>query len=150
MRAGVSISTVSLALNTPGRVKPATLSRILDAADELDYVPKAEAVVRARRGVRRIGVMAPFTSYSSFGRRLNGVMAALRDQSWEIVVYDQESAASTLPSLASIPLTNKLDGLVVMSLPIDDTIAERILRQNLPTVLVEVRRRGFSSVTIDD
>ncbi|GAA5165115.1 MULTISPECIES: LacI family DNA-binding transcriptional regulator [Amycolatopsis] len=150
LHAGVSISTVSLALNSPNRVKPATLQRILAAADELQYVPKAEAVVRARRGVRRIGVMAPFTSYPSFSRRLNGVIKALRDDAWEIVLYDQESAAFTLPSLASIPLTNKLDGLIVMALPIDDPSADRILRQKLATVLVEVQRPGFSSVTIDD
>ncbi|HEY0448636.1 LacI family DNA-binding transcriptional regulator [Actinophytocola sp.] len=149
-RAGVSISTVSLALNSPSRVKPATLQRILAAADELRFVPKAEAVVRARRGVRRIGVMAPFTSYLSFAQRLNGVMHALRAESWEIVVYDQESAANSIPSLASIPLTNTLDGLLVMSLPIDDESADRILRQKLTTVLLEVQRPGFSSVAIDN
>src|SRR5436190_15821300 len=62
-RAGVSISTVSLALNAPTRVKPQTLERVLAAADELSFVPKTEAVSRARRGVGRIGVIAPFTSY---------------------------------------------------------------------------------------
>lgn len=149
-RAKVSISTVSLALNTPGRVRPETLRRILDAADQLEYVPKAEAAVRARRGVGRIGVMAPFTTYPSFARRLNGMLRALHDKQWEVVVYDQESAAFTLPSLASLPLTTKLDGLVVMALPLEDSIAQRILRQNLTTVLVEVRRPGFSSVTVDD
>src|SRR5215467_12329468 len=89
-RAGVSISTVSLALNAPGRVRPATLARILSAADELGYTPKPEAVVRARRGVRRIGVVAPFTTYPSFARRLYGVMRTLRNRSVEIVVYDEE------------------------------------------------------------
>lgn len=149
-RAAVSISTVSLALNAPNRVRPATLERILAAADELHYVPKAEAVAHARRGVRRIGVMAPFTSYTSFSRRLNGVMRYLNRGAWEIVVYDQESAAFTVPSLASIPLTNKLDGLIVMSLPLEDKTADRILHRRLPTVLVEARRPGFSSVSIDD
>lgn len=149
-RAGVSISTVSLALNSPARVREETLRRVLAAADELEFVPKTEAVVRARRRLRRIGVMAPFTSYLSFGQRLNGVLRALRRESFEVVVYDQESAANTIPDLASIPLTNTLDGLLVMSLPIDDESAERILRQKLATVLLEVQRPGFSSVAIDN
>ena len=67
--AGVSISTVSLALNNPGRVAAATLARIMEAIDKLGYVPKTEAVTLARRGVRRIGVIGPFTSYPSFARR---------------------------------------------------------------------------------
>src|SRR5438045_3994732 len=79
---GVSIGTVSLALNSPTRVRPETLERINEAIDELSFVPKAEAVVRARRGVGRVGVIAPFGTYPSFGRRLNGVLAALRGLSY--------------------------------------------------------------------
>jgi DNA-binding LacI/PurR family transcriptional regulator len=149
-RAGVSISTVSLALNSPSRLKRSTLDRVLAAADELAYVPKVEAVTRARRGVGRIGVMAPFTSYPSFGRRLSGILKATRDTSLEIVVYDQESAAVTSPSLSSIPLTRQLDGLIIMALPLDDTVAERLIKHKLPTVLVESEHPRFSSISIDD
>jgi LacI family transcriptional regulator len=147
-KAGVSISTVSLALNTPGRVKPQTLERVLAAIDELNFVPKTEAVARARRGIGRIGVIAPFTTYPTFARRLNGVFRGARDLSCEIVVYDQESAATS--TLASLPLTGRLDGLVVMSLPFSDEVAQRLLDQRITTVLVELERPGFSSVTIDD
>jgi len=149
-RAGVSISTVSLALNSPGRLRRSTLDRVLAAADELAYVPKAEAVTRARRGVGRIGVMAPFTSYPSFGRRLNGVLKATRDMPVEIVIYDQQSAAVTSPSLSSIPLTRQLDGLIIMALPLDEVVAQRLIQHKLPTVLVESEHPGFSSISIDD
>jgi DNA-binding LacI/PurR family transcriptional regulator len=147
-RAGVSISTVSLALNAPRRVKAETLERVLAAIDELKFVPKSEAVTRARRGVGRLGVIAPFTTYPSFARRLNGVLRATGDQSYEVVVYDQESAATS--TLASLPLTQRLDGLIVMSIPFGDEIADRLVDQNIGTVLVELERPGFSSVTIDD
>jgi len=40
--------------------------------------------------------------------------------------------------------------LIVMSLPLGDAIAERLLDGNLTTVLVELDRPGFSAVTIDD
>jgi LacI family transcriptional regulator len=146
-RAGVSISTVSLVLNAPSRVKPTTLAAVMTAIDELDFVPKSEAVTRARRGIGRIGVIAPFTTYPSFARRLNGVLHAVHGQSSEIVVYDQASAASS--TLASLPLTRRLDGLVVMSLPFSEEVAQRLLHQ-ITTVLVEVERPDFSSVTIDD
>jgi LacI family transcriptional regulator len=147
-RAGVSRSTVSLALNAPNRVKPATLARVLAAIDELKFVPKSEAVSRARRGVGRIGVIAPFTTYPSFARRLNGVLGATRSHSCEVVVYDEASAATS--TLATLPLTQRLDGMIVMSIPFDDDIAERLADQNLTAVLVELERPGFSSVTIDD
>src|SRR2546421_12670946 len=54
-RAGVSISTVSLALNSPDRVRPETLDKIYQSVQELGYTPKAEATILARKSTRRIG-----------------------------------------------------------------------------------------------
>ena len=73
-RAGVSISTVSNAVNKPDRVSAETRRRVLAAADELGFVPKVAAADLARKGTGRIGVMAPFTSYASYLRRLSGVL----------------------------------------------------------------------------
>src|SRR5262249_24066360 len=148
-RAGVSISTVSLALNKPDRVQAATLARIMDVVDELGFVQKSEAVTRARRGVGRIGVIAPFTSHPTFAQRLNGVLrVASRSAGFEVVVYDQESAAVSM--LVSLPLTRRVDGLIVMSVSFTDQVADRLLEQRLTTVLVELRHPRFSSVVIDD
>lgn len=149
--AGVSVSTVSLALNSPSRVSTATRRRILDAVDTLGFVPKADAVARGRRGVGRIGVIAPFTSYPSVARRLGGVLRAVGRRPLEVVVFDEESAArSPSPLLGSLPVTGRLDGVIVMSLPLDAAIADRLARQGLPTVLVDVRHPAFDSVHTDD
>lgn len=149
--AGVSISTVSLALNTPARVSAPTRQRVLAAADILGYTPKTEAVAKARKGVGRIGVLAPYTSYPSVARRLNGVLHAVAGLPLEVVVFDQESAAhSASPLLASLPLTGRLDGLLVVSLPLEESVAGRLTSLELPTVLVDVRHPDFDSVHTDD
>ncbi|HWA67751.1 MAG TPA: LacI family DNA-binding transcriptional regulator [Mycobacteriales bacterium] len=147
--AGVSISTVSLCLNNPSRVASATRDRVLAAADSLGYVPKADAVSRARRAVGRIGVIAPFTSYPSFARRLNGVLTELAASNLEVVVYDHASAAVS-PLLASLPLTGRVDGLLVVSLPIDEQVCRRLQEQAIPAVLLDIAQDGFDVVTTDD
>ena len=148
MEAGVSISTVSLALNTPSRVSAATLTQIMEVVDRLGFVPKSEAVARARRGVRRIGIIAPFTSYPSFARRLSGILHEAMDEHFEVVVYDHKSAAAS--QLISLPVTGRIDGLLVLSVPFTDDVARRLIDQHVPTVLVELARPGFSSVGIAD
>lgn len=149
--AGVSITTVSMALNRPSRVNPVTRDRVLAAVDELEFVPKAAAVIQARKGVGRIGVLAPFTSYESYGRRLNGVLEQAADRVMDIVVWDQESAAvATSPLLSSVPVTRRLDGLLIMGLPLEDSVVARLLQRDLATVLVDATRPEFSSVVIDD
>ncbi|MBO8193420.1 LacI family DNA-binding transcriptional regulator [Streptomyces oryzae] len=149
-RAQVSISTVSLALNAPSKVRATTLSRIMTAIDELGFTPRAEAASRARKRLGRIGVMAPFTTYPTFARRLEGVLEAVNGLEYEVVVHDQISAAAAAPVLAGLPLTHRLDGLIVMSLPLAPDVAGRLRGKTLPTVLVELARAEFSSVSIDD
>ncbi|MEV0197874.1 LacI family DNA-binding transcriptional regulator [Nonomuraea sp. NPDC050691] len=149
--AGVSISTVSLALNSPTRVSQATRRRVLEAADALGFVPKQDAVAKARRGVGRIGVIAPFTSYPSIARRLNGILRAVGDRPLEVVLFDQESAAqSSSPLLASLPITGRLDGLIIVSLSLEEAVADRLGGMRLPTVLIDVRHPRFDSVHTDD
>ncbi len=150
-RAGVSISTVSHTLNRPQRVNAVTRQRVLQAIDELGYVPKATAMAHARKAVGRVGVLAPFSSYESFSRRLKGILRETQGDATEIVIYDQESAASaTSPLLSALPVNRRLDGLVIMGLPLDDRLAERLLTQGLPTVLVDSVRPELDSITIDD
>lgn len=147
--AGVSISTVSLCLNSPARVAVATRDRVLAAADSLGYVPKADAVSRARRTVGRIGVIAPFTSYPSFARRLSGILSEFAANNLEVVVYDHESAVVS-PLLATLPLTRRVDGLIVMSLPVDDDVRRRLQEQAIPAVLLDTAQEGFDTVRTDD
>jgi LacI family transcriptional regulator len=150
-RAGVSISTVSNVLNRPDRVSAGTRRRVLAAADELGFVPKSEAVSRARRATGRIGVMAPFTAYASYLRRLAGVLGVAAEFDVDVVVFDHESAAlATSPALASMPIHGRLDGLIVMGLEIEDEIAQRLLERGLPTVAVDAASDSFSRVATDD
>jgi LacI family transcriptional regulator len=150
-RAQVSISTVSNVLNKPDRVKAATRERVLAAVDELGFVPKVQAVHLARRGTGRIGVMAPFTSYASYLRRLAGVLRAATELDIDVVVFDHESAAlAGSPVLASMPIHGRLDGLIVMGLQIEAGIAERLHHRGLPTVAVDADSPLFSRVLVDD
>jgi LacI family transcriptional regulator len=150
-RAGVSISTVSHTLNRPQRVHAATRQRVFEAIDELGYVPKATAMAHARKSVGRIGVLAPFSSYGSYTQRLRGLLREAQSDAVEIVVYDAESAAATTsPLLSALPVTRRIDGIVIMGLPLDDGLAERLLAQGLHTVLVDGTRPELDSITIDD
>ena len=149
--AGVSISTVSNALNRPDRVSGATRSRVLEVAHALGYVPKAEAVSFARKAMRRIGVLGPFTAYESYLRRLKGILSEARALGIEVSVFDHESAATaSSPLLATIPIQGQFDGLIVMGQRIEDAIEQRLLERGVPTVLVDADSERFSVVTCDD
>jgi len=148
--AGVSIATVSRMLNAPDRVTAETRERIMAAIDSLGFVPKAEARARALRQNRRIGVITPFFTAPSFVQRLRGVAGEVSKSKYELVIYTVDSIERLKSYLASLPLTGNLDGLILLSLPVDEASAQRLLEHHLPTVLIEYPNPLLNSVEIDD
>jgi DNA-binding LacI/PurR family transcriptional regulator len=55
-KAGVSVATVSRALNSPGQVSEETRTRVLAVIDQLGFYPKAAS----QKKIGRIGVITPF------------------------------------------------------------------------------------------
>ena len=149
--AGVSISTVSNALNKPDRVNKETRARILACIDELGFVPKSEATTLARKRMGRIGVIAPFTSYVSYMTRLAGVLSEAGASGFEVVTFDSESAAtSTTPVLDTLPIKGQVDGLIVMGFELDASVESRLEGRRVPTVVVDAASTLFPIVTCDD
>jgi DNA-binding LacI/PurR family transcriptional regulator len=147
--AGVSIATVSRVLNTPQQVQEQTRQRVQTAIEQLNFVPRAEASARARRSHGRIGVLAPFFTYPSFVQRLRGVASVLDGSAYELVVYNVDTPAHCRQYLENLPLSRRLDGLLIMSISIDDQVAQRFIQQELPVVLLETAHSAFSSIIID-
>ena len=148
--ANVSIATVSRVLNSPEQVSEKTRGKILAAIDELGFVPKADARERARKEIGRIGVITPFFTLPSFAQRLRGIAAALVDSPYDLMIYPVDSEARLNSYLTVLPFSNQLDGLIVVSLPVDNLSQKRLQQSAIPTILVENHIQGFSSIEIDN
>ncbi|GAA3668627.1 LacI family DNA-binding transcriptional regulator [Microbacterium marinilacus] len=149
--ARVSIATVSNTMNRPSRVAAETRGRVLEAADRLGYVPHAAANANTPRARRKLGIIAPFRAYPSYGMRLNGILEVFGADRTDVVVFDHPSASrSPSPRLAALPFSGGLDGLVIMGVPVDTGLGERILDRELPIVLIDSTHPRFSSVVLDE
>jgi LacI family transcriptional regulator, galactose operon repressor len=148
--AGVSITTVSRMLNDPDKVNSETQKRVLTSIDALGFVPKAEARARAMQKNGRIGVITPFLTAPSFIQRLRGIANALSPKNIELVIYTIDSVDHLQRYLFTLPLTGNLDGLIILSLPVCDTEAQRLIDHELPTVLIEFPHPKLNYVEIDD
>lgn len=149
-RAGVSITTVSRMLNAPDKVNSITREKVLKAIDVLGFVPKAEARARAMQHTGRIGVISPFFTAPSFMQRLRGIAKTLSPENYELVVYTVDSNDHLQGYLSNLPLTGNLDGLIILSLAVDDTQVRRLIDHGLPTILIEYPHPKLNCVEIDD
>ncbi len=149
-KAGVSVSTVSRAVNTPNLVKEKTRQKVMRAVEQLKFVPKAEASVLARKHVGSIGVLLPFFASPSFVQRMRGVASALSATKFEFVVYTVGSRAQLDEYLDVLPLWRRLDGLIVMSMPLSNAQLRHLQSHSLEIVCVEFAQAHFCSVEIDN
>jgi len=148
--AGVSITTVSRVLNAPELVNYATRMNVLAAIDALEFVPKAEARARALHSAGRVGVITSFFTAPSFVQRLRGVASVLTATNYELVVYPIDTLQRLNSYLETLPLTHNLDGLILISVSINEVIAQRLIQHRLEAVLIEYPVKVLSSVEIDD
>jgi len=147
-RAGVSISTVSLAINQPQRVSAATRRRVAEAADAEGYRSRAGG---PRAGLRTIAVAAPFSSWPSYYARLDGVLARCADAGVEVLVHDLPSSNEVeAPLLDALPVRGDLDGVILMGTPLSASAETSIQRSGTPTVLVDAASETLPTVTVDD
>jgi LacI family transcriptional regulator len=147
---GVSISTISRVLNSPDKVNSETQKRVMDAIDQLGFVPRAEARARAMQNTGRIGVITPFFTAPSFVQRLRGVASALSKANYELVIYPVDSMDHLQGYISSIPLMGNIDGLIIMSLAIEEQDAQRLSNNGIETVLIEYSHPQLNSILIDD
>ena len=148
--AHVSIATVSRVINNQSKVKPETRAVVLEAIDALGFVPKADARARAIKDQRRIGVITPFFTAPSFVQRLRGVAAALQPTPYELVIYTVTNTSHLNNYLDTLPITGNLDGLIIISLQLENRYVERLVDYHMETVLVEYPHPLLSCVEIDN
>jgi LacI family transcriptional regulator len=148
--AEVSIATVSRFLNNPEKLNSETAKRVQSAMDRLAYIPHGNTGNKAKRYVGRIGVLTPFFPAPSFVQRLQGMTPVFRQSHCEMVIYTVDTSDQLKEYLHSIPFSKRLDGLIIMSMRISDSDAQRLLKAGLEVVLVEQYHPQFSGVGVDN
>ena len=93
----------------------------------------------------------PFFTHASAVERLRGVVAALRDSRYDLVLFNVESPVHRDEHFAALTGRDRADGLLVMSLPPPPRELERARgRAACPIVLVDAVGDGVPCVVTDD
>ncbi|WP_168211636.1 LacI family DNA-binding transcriptional regulator [Ruania zhangjianzhongii] len=133
--AGVSVTTVSDALNGKGRISPATRDRVHRVAQDLGYRPSSLArSLRAGRS-QLLGVLVTkygqtawtFTRLPYFANAIDAAMNAALDRGYALTVLPADSGADFV-------LSFPLDGLLVLDPLRADPIVAAARRRGMPVV----------------
>lgn len=141
-RAGVHPATVSRALNRPDMVAPATRTAVLDAVEQIGFVPNRSARQLVQGRFDAIGVVVPDITNPYFGAILQAIQRGARRDDLAVLVADT-GADPDEERRALAALGRQVDGLVVLT-PLTDLSSAPV-----PVVQVNRRSRGVPGVVVD-
>jgi DNA-binding LacI/PurR family transcriptional regulator len=149
-QAGVSVATVSRVLNDIPVVRTDLRERVRDAIADLGYRPSSTARSLSLGRSQAIGVVAPFFTTPSVVERLRGVSQRAGHHRYGLMLFDVETPEQRAGAFRDFARLDRVDGLLVISLPLLDDEVEALERDGLPVVMVDIGHPRVPHVVIDD
>lgn len=146
-RAGVSAAR---SLRGLAKVSPETRQRVIDAARDLSYTSALPAAPEVAPGPRKtVAVIVPFITRWFFTTVTAAAVDHLREHGYDVLLYHLGNAEVRDDFFTRKPLAGRVDGILVLSAPLNEkhTLALRAL--DIPFVTVGTAVPGAPSVGID-
>lgn len=133
-RAGVSIATVSRALNGATMVARSTRDRVQAVADELQFRPSrlGQSLAEGRHAAN--GIVFPDLSGPYYAEVVLGYEEIAADLGSSVLILATRDRPDPVGRV--LDLVRRVDGMVVMGRTIPDEVVSRIARTGLPLVLL--------------
>jgi DNA-binding LacI/PurR family transcriptional regulator len=145
-RAGVSIATVSRAMNHVPTVDKALAERVWEAVAELNYMPNTQARALVSGKSRMLGLIVSEITNPFFPELIQQFEQVAVEHGYEILIASTSYERSRMVQCARRMLERKVDGVAVMTFGIEDFLFERFAADNIPVVFIDAAPdRPFSS-----
>lgn len=150
-RAGVSISTVSYVMSGKRSIGEQTKGKVLQAARELGYSPKAGARMMRGGPTKVLALSSPthgYTDYSNYAVFFFALAMRAKRYGYDILLLMHEYGDSELTRVAS---SGMVDGILLLDVLMDDSRAEVAKTLDVPVVAVGYPSNsdGVYSVDLD-
>ncbi len=154
--AGVSITTVSRVLNNHPDVRESVREKVLQAVQELHYVPNSSARDLVKHQPDTIGVVLRGASNPFLISVLRSVEQAASAAGYALALQQIDTCEDELAAGASLVRSKRVRGLVLLGGEFDYT-PERVANLGVPFVCCtftgsfgSLQKSSYSSVSIDD
>ncbi|MGQ7845892.1 LacI family DNA-binding transcriptional regulator [Granulosicoccus sp. 3-233] len=143
--AGVSVSTVSLAFNSPERVSPETRERIARAAASVDYQspdPVAQTLSSGRSQL--IGMVQADISNAFFGKLLREVELHAHARGYLVIVSDSNAEHEREEKILRHMSSMRVAGMIVSPCGLNEAETAHLHDLKTPFILFDQKHEGLS------
>lgn len=153
-KAGVTKATVSYILNDKKSFPDETRQRVMNAIEELGYIPNLSARTLTQRSSKLIGIVVPQTEGSRlmfqndfYSEILGSIEFHARQSGYHIII----SATDANESYLRLARERNLDGIIVIGM-YPDEFYQQMKKSQIPIVLVDsyCNDHYYHNIRIDD
>lgn len=151
---GVSISTVSRALNNHPDISPDITQKVKKLAVELNYTPNPLAMGLLKQATRMIGVIVPDLVTHFYSSIISGIEAIAEEKGYYILITSSgESLQKEIKAVENL-LKTRVEGLIVCLSQETKTFEhfDKLIQNNIPLVFFDrvCRTNEVSTVVVDN
>jgi LacI family transcriptional regulator len=140
-RAGVSIATVSRAVNRIPSVDTELAKRVWKAVDEVGYLPNTQARALVSGRSRMLGLVVSEITNPFFPELVQEFENLAVAQGYEVMIGSTNYDSVRTESLIRRMLQRNVDGVAVMTFGIEEDLVQRLVDREFPLVFVDAGPR---------
>ena len=145
--AGVSISTVSNALNDVDVLHPDTKQHILDVAERLNYIPNINGRNLKAQATNVIGLFLTSIRGPYYVTLADSIYSECVKHGYELNIFVSNKPNNIMTNI----LGKRVDGAIILNEWIKESQTRMLLENDIPTVFIDREQEGpyISSVVFD-
>lgn len=151
-RAGVSQSAVSRVFTPGASASASTRAKVRAAADALGYSPNvlARAMNTGRSGI--VGLVVAYLDNHFYPDAVEKLSVALQARGYHVLVFMGSPTTGDVEGVMRQILDYQVEGIVLASVSMSSTLAERCAERGIPVVLFNRKQNdpGMCAVTTDN
>ncbi|WP_336790354.1 LacI family DNA-binding transcriptional regulator [Paenibacillus sp. MMO-177] len=145
--AGVSVTTVSRALNGYDDVNEGTRLKIKTIAERLGYSPNMAARSLISKKTKTLGLLlSNVTRDSSKDNIAYEVLCGINDRSgeldYDLVLFSTTPQKQIMKSYKTLCQERGVDGVIIMGIRLDDPYLKEVVSSDIPCVLIDIKLEG--------
>ncbi|WP_404470112.1 LacI family DNA-binding transcriptional regulator [Sutcliffiella horikoshii] len=141
--AGVSVTTVSRALNGYSDVNKKTRQRIEEVAKKLNYSPNTVARSLVMKKSKTIGLLVSDMNREGVKDNftfevLCGINEASANSDYDLVLFSTTSSKQSRKTYTQLCRERRVDGVILQGIKTDDPYLQEVVESDIPCVLVDI------------
>lgn len=141
--AGVSVTTVSRALNGYSDVNEDTRKKIMKVAKQLNYSPNSLARGLVMNKSKTIGLLVSGMNAKSIKDNfmfqvLCGIHECVSSKEYDLILFSTDSSRQREKTYTQLCQERRVDGVIIQGIKLDDPYLNEVVESNIPCVLIDI------------